>query len=103
MKIQPSNLVVTTRSFQPSLECMAYGIPQPTYTWLRGDNRELEIKASTDYVLTNGKLTFLNVSSESAYSGNYQCRAENEFGSVLSNVVTITHGCKSLTSRRRAL
>lgn len=92
MKIQPENVVITTRSNQPNLECMAYGIPQPTYTWLRGDNLQIIIRPSTNYVLTNGKLTFQNVTTEIAYSGSYQCKAENEFGSILSNVVRITHG-----------
>ena len=94
MKIQPNNVVITSHSNQPNLECMAYGIPQPTYTWLRGDNLQIVIRPSTNYVLTNGKLTFLNVSTEIAYSGSYQCKAENKYGSVLSNVVRITHGCK---------
>lgn len=95
MTIQPRNLVVTSRSIEPSLECVSTGIPQPKYTWYKEvDNRQVAMTASTDFTLTNGRLTFLNVSTESAYSGFYQCKAQNKFGSILSNRVKITHGCK---------
>lgn len=94
MKIQPQNLVVTSHSIEPNLECAAVGVPQPHYTWYRLENTaKTVITASRNYVITNGKLTFLNVSSEVAYSGNYHCKAENQFGSILSNVARITHGC----------
>lgn len=93
MKIQPKNLVVTSHSIEPNLECAAIGVPQPHYTWYRLENTaKTIITASKNYVITNGKLTFLNVSSEVAYSGNYHCKAENRFGSILSNVARITHG-----------
>ncbi|XP_060075938.1 contactin-like [Ylistrum balloti] len=89
--IQPSNVVITERTTTTSLECVARGNPQPDYRWYRGENQTEEVLASKSITITNGKLTFDNV-SETTTAGAYQCIAFNEFGSTLSDIVHITYG-----------
>ncbi|XP_033733167.1 contactin-like [Pecten maximus] len=89
--VQPTNVVVTERTMTTSLECVARGNPQPKYLWYKGDNQAEEIVASKSITITNGKLTFDNV-SETTTVGAYQCVASNKFGSIISDVVYITYG-----------
>lgn len=55
----------------------------------------LQITSTLDrrYTLTNGKFTIENP-QEDLDSGIYQCLVSNEMGSVLSNPVQISFGCK---------
>lgn len=89
--IQPSNVVVTDRTTTTSLECVARGNPQPEYIWYKSEDQTEEVVASKTITITNGKLTFDNV-SETNTVGAYQCVASNKFGSVLSDIVFITYG-----------
>lgn len=89
--IQPKDIVITARTLSASIECMASGNPQPEYRWYKGDNLQNEVVAAQSITITNGKLTFDNV-TETSTSGPYQCVAFNKFGSALSNLVHVTYG-----------
>ena len=61
----------------------------------RRDQKRQEINPLEDtrYTLINGKLIIHNP-QDTVDNGDYQCVAQNEFGSVLSNSVTLSFGCK---------
>ncbi|OWF48663.1 contactin-like isoform X2 [Mizuhopecten yessoensis] len=89
--IQPTDVVITERTTTASLECVARGNPQPDYRWYKGSNQTDEVVATKTITVTNGKLTFDNV-SETTTAGAYQCVASNKFGSSLSDIVYVTYG-----------
>ena len=46
------------------------------------------------YTMINGKLIIHNPSTDFQDDGNYQCTAENSYGLILSNEVSLSFGCK---------
>ncbi|XP_025106853.1 contactin-like isoform X2 [Pomacea canaliculata] len=74
-------------------DCQASGSPEPEYTWLRGDGANMNVLKTgpgTRFALTGGRLTidFPIMSDE----GVYQCKAYNQFGSILSRRVSLSFG-----------
>lgn len=94
---QPYDVLFTDRTTVAYLECVATGNPAPTYTWYReiGTNVTQKITSSLSnrYTLSNGRLTIARP-NETIDIGIYQCKAENEYGSILSSFIELTWGCK---------
>lgn len=68
------------------MECIASGIPQPDYSWIRNNSGVITpISSVMDnrYTITNGKLTIENP-SEAKDAGKYQCKVENVVGTIIS-------------------
>ena len=76
-----------------SFQCLSY---QPIYLTSRDQQRQ-EINPLEDsrYTLINGKL-IIHKPKDTVDNGDYQCVARNNYGSVLSNSVTLAFGCKYL-------
>ena len=95
--LQPKNVVLTTRSYLPSIECVAIGNPQPTYLWQRkGHTGQVDtLVSNTAYTISNGKLTFDNTRlNETRDAGEYYCVSSNRFGSVRSEPSKVSFGSK---------
>lgn len=93
--VLPSNIVLTTRSYLPSIECIATGNPQPKYQWQRKrPTMDVEILTSNNaYTISNGKLTFDSTRlNETRDAGEYYCVASNKFGSVRSEPSRVSFG-----------
>ncbi|XP_022311293.1 contactin-like [Crassostrea virginica] len=93
--LQPKNVVLTTRSYLPSIECVAIGNPQPTYLWQRkGYTGQVDtLVSNTAYTISNGKLTFDNTRlNETRDTGEYYCVSSNRFGSVRSEPSKVSFG-----------
>ncbi|XP_061177623.1 contactin-like [Saccostrea echinata] len=91
----PKNIVLTTRSYYPSIECIAIGNPQPKYTWERKRvTGSVETLTSNNvYTISNGKLTFDSTRlNETRDAGSYYCVATNKYGSVRSEPSTVSFG-----------
>lgn len=96
--VLPSNIVLTTRSYLPSIECIATGNPQPKYQWQRKrPTMDVEILTSNNaYTISNGKLTFDSTRlNETRDAGEYYCVASNKFGSVRSEPSRVSFGSKN--------
>ncbi|KAK3105596.1 hypothetical protein FSP39_001377 [Pinctada imbricata] len=91
--VQPHNVVLTSRSYLPSIECTAEGNPQPTIQWHRTRESGLEevLASSEFYTLSNGRLTF-DIVNETRDAGEYFCVASNRYGSIRSEPARITFG-----------
>ncbi|KAJ8307147.1 hypothetical protein KUTeg_015231 [Tegillarca granosa] len=91
----PYNVLFTDRTTVVYLECVASGNPSPTYTWYReiGTNVTQKITSalSNRFTLSNGRLT-ISSPNETADTGVYQCKAENQYGSILSSFIDLTWG-----------
>ena len=88
------------------LDCVAVGIPQPVYKWYEmnatfsnptlhhmSTYKEITSIMDTRYTFTNGRLT-IQTPRETTDAGQYQCEARNQFGSLLSEPMSLTFGCK---------
>ncbi|CAG7683949.1 unnamed protein product, partial [Allacma fusca] len=78
--LQPPGNYVTVEGANSILGCRVYGSPKPSVFWSR-EGQKLE--GSSYYILDNGDLEILSVSKDD--SGFYTCKAENKFGSDVSN------------------
>ena len=110
--VQPGNTIVVGSVRPIALDCVAVGNPQPRFTWyemnatysnptLHHMSTYQEITSSMDsrYTFTNGRLT-ISHPRETTDAGTYQCKAENQFGSILSEPMALTFGCKLVTFTR---
>ncbi|XP_037123874.1 contactin-5 isoform X1 [Syngnathus acus] len=64
------------------LHCEARGNPPPAYSWYV-NGTQVDTGADLRYRLAEGNLIIANVSKKADF-GTYQCRARNNFGTVLS-------------------
>jgi hypothetical protein len=73
------------------LTCVAFSIPSSTYSWWKvGDGGEEERVEDSASILTfggNGTLLFVMVQREDA--GSYFCNASNDYGSLVSQYLTL--------------
>ena len=102
--VQPNNTVVV-ESKRVTLDCVATGNPQPVFKWFESNTlfdprfhhtslyQEITSTKDSRYTFTNGKLT-IESPRENLDTGTYQCRAENQFGSILSEPLSLSFGCK---------
>lgn len=86
--IEASSTVVITDEAKGLvyMECIASGIPQPDYSWIRNNSGVITpILSAMDnrYTITNGKLT-IEDPNESADAGKYQCKVQNDVGIIVS-------------------
>lgn len=68
------------------MECIASGIPQPDYNWIRNSSgliEQITSVADSRYTVTNGKLTIENP-EEKKDAGVYQCKVSNSEGAIIS-------------------
>lgn len=84
-----------------SLRCVAEGHPTPTYEWYKEEyessrqkTRLIDPLVDNRITLTDGTLTVFNP-QQGQDRGKYHCRASNAFGSVVSETVQLSFGCKS--------
>ena len=88
-----SNTIRDGSSF--GLKCRAIGSPRPSITWYK-NNQVLDPKdVAGSAILSDGDIDFISVSAGNTRnnnddSGNYWCRAQNQFGFVDSNNATLT-------------
>lgn len=77
------------------LNCTADGDPAPTITWYRGS--PLQPLTAFNGSVVNGTLIITNVTDgvDSSSAGvQYQCRASNSFGTILSKTINVFTSCK---------
>lgn len=110
---EPRNAVfdVSGRSQQNyiSLRCQADAHPTPTYTWLKEEhlsNNEIRsrlINPLDDNRLTqtDGTLTIYNPQQQTD-RGKYNCRAHNEFGTIVSQTIQISFGFIGEFNKKRS-
>lgn len=89
--IEPNNTVILGKKPHTFLDCVVIANPQAVYTWRRGTNFNEVITTQTDvrYTLTNGRLT-ISAPNDQKDTGTYQCTAKNKYGTVLSQVVSLS-------------
>ena len=96
---QPEDTVYEPNDIQgyAYLECFADAYPQVSYEWQRerdGVNTTINPDEDPRYSLINGSLIIHELSSEQQDDGNYQCKASNDFGLILSNIASLSFGCE---------
>ncbi|XP_013381922.1 neuroglian-like [Lingula anatina] len=81
-------LIIFKKGLSRQIVCVASGNPEPTYEWTK-NGRPFNPEANTDVDQERGlgTLTFSDPVSED--QGVYQCRAINEYGTALTQKVTL--------------
>ena len=94
---QPVSTIYDIRSTikVASFKCEADARPLASYVWyLTHDQRRFPVDLTDQSkTLTNGRLT-IDEPSETEDNGDYQCVAKNSFGAILSDIATLSFGCK---------
>lgn len=92
-----------------TLKCVADAYPPPTYKWYKEEyNNRSEIESyeidplkNSTITQTDGILIINNPQAE--YSrGKYHCKAENEFGAIISQTVQLTFGYIGEFTKKRS-
>ena len=93
---------------QVSLNCYAGGYPTPTYEWYRESHEGSRLTATlidpmTDrsYTLSGGSFIIHNP-MQNQHSGDYHCKASNEFGTIISESVQLSFGYISEFNLKRS-
>uniref|UniRef100_A0A1B6CPI8 Contactin n=1 Tax=Clastoptera arizonana TaxID=38151 RepID=A0A1B6CPI8_9HEMI len=99
---QPTNVVYdlskTSMIEDVSLSCLAGGYPTPTYEWFKEDyvNDRLvaqKIDPLVDMRITiSGGILIINKPKKIEDRGSYHCKASNEFGTIISESVSLSFG-----------
>ncbi|KAK0067653.1 contactin-like isoform X2, partial [Biomphalaria pfeifferi] len=91
--VQPQTTVIVGEVAQTYIECIAQSNPQPTYVWYKKVRNDPPVLVTSDdhYIITNGKFT-ITQPTEWKDEGSYQCQAQNELGTILSDPVDIYFG-----------
>ncbi|XP_048727659.2 contactin-5-like isoform X2 [Ostrea edulis] len=91
--VNPTDVTMISKTTSLFVECRASSNPPAAYKWYRGpQSNQTLITPLTDvrYTMTNGKLS-IQAPVESD-EGQYRCKAENEFGVIISHPVNIDFG-----------
>ncbi|XP_075218988.1 contactin [Lycorma delicatula] len=99
---QPVNVVFDlskkTLNNDVSLSCLAGGYPTPTYDWFKEDyeNDKLMAKkidplSDSRYTVSGGTL-IIHDPKQIEDRGSYHCKATNNFGTIVSETVTLSFG-----------
>ena len=92
---EPVETTILSKTSAAYLDCLADGNPKPEYAWYKGAGNSMskvETGSGRRFVLTGGQLTIDN--PEDKDEGTYQCRATNEFGTILSRRIALSFGSK---------
>ncbi|XP_055860982.1 contactin-5-like isoform X1 [Biomphalaria glabrata] len=91
--VQPQTTVIVGEVAQTYIECIAQSNPQPIYVWYKKVRNDPPVLVTSDdhYIITNGKFT-ITQPTEWKDEGSYQCQAQNELGTILSDPVDIYFG-----------
>ena len=110
---EPKNAVfdVSGRSQQNyiSLRCQADGYPTPTYNWFKEEhltNNEIKSRLinpldDSRFTQTDGTLTIYNPQQQTD-RGKYHCKAQNEFGIIVSQTIQISFGFIGEFNKKRS-
>ena len=98
--MQPNETYYDTSGVEAfvTLVCIAQANPAPSYAWFNTQLQkriQVDPKADKRVTVTNGQLV-INKPDNNKDTGDYQCVATNQFGSVLSNTVQIKFGCEQI-------
>jgi len=97
--VQPVSVIFDLqRSLQVksvAFRCEADARPLASYKWFLTHEQQRGPVNLTDQrkTVTSGRLT-IDEPSETRDNGDYQCRADNSFGSILSDLASLSFGCK---------
>jgi len=96
--IQPVSTIFDVKSRTTrwvSFTCEVEARPLPSYVWYLTHDQRRAMVDLTDQskTVTNGRLIIDNP-SETEDNGDYQCRAENPIGAILSDFASLSFGCK---------
>ena len=86
----PSSIILPAAGVSFTFSCSVTGSPIPSITWLHNNNvisNDDSITITTQEQLVNTTLTIANV--QQSDTGDYQCRAENNGGSITSDPGTL--------------
>jgi len=92
-----------------SLRCEADAYPTPTYTWFKEEhlsNNEIRSRLinpldDNRFTQTDGTLTIYNPQQQTD-RGKYHCKAQNEFGMIVSQTIQISFGFIGEFNRKRS-
>lgn len=90
---EPLNTIIVGATPNVYLECVATGNPQPTLKWFHGQNLDEIVESSDRYTVTNGRILMTDP-AERFDAGKYRCEAANDFGTIISEPVQLSFGCK---------
>lgn len=92
---EPEDKIIIGSPELTYVECVVIGNPQPVYTWrkLIGSQYTPITTDAGRYTVTNGRFN-IAFPKEETEAGEYQCVAENKFGTVLSSPVQLSFGCE---------
>eukprot|EP00731_Ephydatia_muelleri_P009535 Em0005g121a len=88
--VSPPQTSYTSNTSSLRLNCTVDGDPAPSITWLRGN--PLQPLTTLNGTVVNGTLIIPNVTEgvdSSATGVQYQCRANNSFGTILSKPINV--------------
>ncbi|XP_056000705.1 neuronal cell adhesion molecule-like isoform X2 [Ostrea edulis] len=89
---QPDFDVYFKRGEYVALPCRANGEPKPTYRWTKNGINFNISDFGNKFLQLSGEGTIVNNAPEEEDEGIYQCMAENEFGTSISNNVRLRMG-----------
>lgn len=91
-KMEPKNVLAIMNPPMTYMEFTAFGNPPPVYKWYQGKT-EVISHLNSRYTLTNGRLT-VSHPKQGIDDTYYHCLASNEYGTIKSQTVQFTFGCK---------
>ncbi|XP_054724340.1 cell adhesion molecule Dscam2-like [Uloborus diversus] len=89
--VKEPNDVLTQEGEALHVECLAFGVPNPTIKWLKGDTKKEVIPSDSSSVMrtsSSGTLTISRV--DYTMKGLYTCEADNGFGTLLSKTINVS-------------
>lgn len=70
------------------LDCVATGVPRPTFEWLKPDGQKIRNKQNS-IIITNGSRLTVRTTFSSGDYGQYKCRATNVLGNT-EHTISVT-------------
>lgn len=91
-----------------AIRCVASGYPPPEYKWFKrisnsthSFSEQIDPLKDPRYTLMDGTLIIQSPKAETE-RGSYYCRASNDYGTIVSGVVSINFGYMSMFTNRRS-